>query len=216
MKLDKTELINIVNFIRHDEEIRLTDIPDIELYMDQLLTFLNGKLKAFAREPGDKILTKTMINNYTKFQLLIPPKNKKYANEHILLLILIYQLKNVLSISDIKRLFGPILRDITTPDDDIMPLGEIYSSFLGLKKIQFDDFCNNLADKVSAIENQTAGIENESNRNITQIFLVVLMLVAQADAAKLLAERIIDLYFTPGANEDTDETKSPPAGGQPT
>lgn len=209
MGFDKTELTRMVNLLQRQEDIRITDIPDIELYMDQLLTFLNGKLKAFAREPDDKILTKTMINNYTKFQLLIPPKNKKYSKEHLLLLILIYQLKNVLSIGDIKRLFTPILKDISTPDDDVMPLGHIYASYLDLKTIQSDDFCDNLAAKVDSIRGMTTAIEDEESRDTATIFLIVLMLVAQANAAKFLAERIIDEYLASAG------TAKDGAGGEP-
>lgn len=197
MGFDKNELIRMVNLLQGQEDIRVTDIPDIELYMDQLLTFLNGKLKTFAREPDDKILTKTMINNYTKFQLLTPPRNKKYSKEHILLLILIYQLKNVLTIGDIKRLFTPILKDISTPDDDLMPLSQIYASFLDLKALQSDDFCDNLAAKFESIRSMTTTLEDEESRDTATVFLIVLMLVAQANAAKFLAERIIDEYLAP-------------------
>lgn len=126
----------IVDRLNLTEEVRIADIPDIDLYMDQMLTFLNGKLDPLKRDPEDKLLTKTMINNYTKQQLLMPPKNKKYNKEHILLLILIYQLKNVLSITDIQHLFHPILNDMTTTEDDVMPLIDIYTTFLDLKQEQ--------------------------------------------------------------------------------
>lgn len=216
MGFDKNELTRMVELLHRQEDIRLADIPDIELYMDQLLTFLNGKLKPFVREPGDKILTKTMINNYTKFQLLIPPKNKKYAKEHLLLLILIYQLKNVLSISDIKRLFSPILRDIATPDDDLMPLGQIYSSFLELKTLQFADFCDNLTAKLDSIKGNATAIVDGENRDTVTLFLIVLMLVAQASAAKSLAERIIDEYLTTaGTAKDGDSGEPYALTGQP-
>lgn len=213
MEFDKTELSRIMlDLLHRHEEISLTDIPEIELYMDQLLTFLNGKLKPFAREPGDKILTKTMINNYTKFQLLPPSKNKKYAKEHLLLLILIYQLKSVLSISDIKLLFAPILKDISTPEDDVMPLGDIYSSFLDLKVLQLDNFTDNFAAKVNSINAMTTAIEDNESRNDATVFLIVLMLVAQANTAKFLAERIIDVYLTPPAPAKEDETVETIAG----
>ena len=53
------------------------ELPDFELYMDQVTTFMDERLKNTTRNPGgDKILTKTMINNYAKNNLL-PSPNKK-------------------------------------------------------------------------------------------------------------------------------------------
>lgn len=195
MTLDKRTFDEIVDRLSLTEEVRIADIPDIDLYMDQMLTFLNGKLGPLKRDPEDKLLTKTMINNYTKQQLLMPPKNKKYNKEHVLLLILIYQLKNVLSITDIQHLFHPILNDMTTTEDDVMPLIDIYSTFLDLKKEQFDEFCEHFGEKISFISAKTEGIEPENNRSVAELFLTVLMLIAQANVAKRLAQEIIDGYF---------------------
>lgn len=84
------------------------DIPNIELYMDQITTFMDTRLAESKRYPDDKIITKTMVNNYTKNHLLPPSVKKKYSREHIFLLIMIYHLKNMLSISDIQSLLEPL------------------------------------------------------------------------------------------------------------
>lgn len=84
------------------------DLPNIELYMDQVTTFLEEQLKNTKRFEEDKIFTKTMINNYTKNHLLPPSNKKKYSRNHMILLIYIYYLKNFLSISDIKNLLDPL------------------------------------------------------------------------------------------------------------
>ena len=84
------------------------DLPNIDLYMDQVTTFMEDQLSATKRYADDKILTKTMINNYAKNKLLPPPEKKKYSRDHLLMLIFIYYFKNILSISDIQALTGPI------------------------------------------------------------------------------------------------------------
>ena len=90
------------------ESIPPEDIPDIGLYMDQVTTLMDTRLAGSKRYPDDKILTKTMINNYTKNKLLPPSDKKKYSREHIFLLIMIYYLKSILSISDIHSLLAPL------------------------------------------------------------------------------------------------------------
>ena len=89
--------------------IRTADIPGIDLYMDQVTTFLQENLRGLSRDPeGDKFLTKTMINNYVKNKVLIPPVKKKYSREHMMLLIMIYYMKSFLSIGDIRSITGPV------------------------------------------------------------------------------------------------------------
>lgn len=84
------------------------DIPNIDLYVDQVTTFIESQLSSLKRDEDEKILTKTMINNYAKNKLLPPPEKKRYSREHLLMLIFIYYFKNILSISDIQTLLGPI------------------------------------------------------------------------------------------------------------
>ena len=88
---------------------RVDEIPTIDLYMDQVLTFLSERLRRTARKSdADKLLTKTMVNNYVKNKVMIPPVKKKYGRDHILLLMVIYYMKSFLSIDDIRSIVGPV------------------------------------------------------------------------------------------------------------
>jgi rRNA processing protein Gar1 len=103
----RRELEEIFDAFPH---IHTNDIPGIDLYMDQVTTFLQDNLRGLSRDPeGDKFLTKTMINNYVKNKVLFPPVKKKYNREHIMLLIVIYYMKSFLSIGDIRSVLGPIM-----------------------------------------------------------------------------------------------------------
>ena len=91
-------------------QIHTSDIPGIDLYMDQVTTFLQENLRGLSRDPDDdKFLTKTMINNYVKNKVLIPPVKKKYSREHMMLLIMIYYMKSFLSIGDIREVIAPLM-----------------------------------------------------------------------------------------------------------
>ena len=72
-----------------------------------------------------------MINNYTKDNLLMKPTNsKQYKKPHIILMILLYYLKQILSLDDISKMFRVILKDMSTTEDDVIPLDDIYSIFV--------------------------------------------------------------------------------------
>ena len=135
MTLDMEDLLNsIVDSVERIDCIKLDDIPDIDLYMDQVTTLIDGKLRSTTRNPGDdKILTKTMINNYTKNDLLPPPVKKKYTKEHVLLLIFTYYFKSMLSINDIQAMLAPII-DGYYDGKGAVTLEEIYREIFSMEK----------------------------------------------------------------------------------
>ena len=112
--------------VRSSNIIEIEDIPNIDLYMDQVTTFMDKCLVQYKRYDDDKILTKTMINNYTKNDLLPSPNKKKYSKEHMLLLVFIYYFKSFLSINDIQSILGPITKKYFNGDGEIS-LEELYN-----------------------------------------------------------------------------------------
>lgn len=199
MNLDIKDLINSINLT---SDIEVSDIPNMDLYMEQLTGFIDENLSSLKRNENDKILTKTMINSYTKDGLLMPPENKKkYTKQHVILLIIIYHLKQILSISDIRELLKPILNDMTTTDDDVIPIEDIYSVFLDMKKLELDDYCDICSDRMKKIEENIANVDIK-DQDLAKLFLTVITLVAQAEANKRLAEKLIDDYFISGKVKD--------------
>lgn len=194
MQFDEQALKQLVEELSLTQDIGIAEIPDIDLYMEQLTSFMDSSLKNQKRDEQDKILTKTMINNYTKAGIVMPPVKKKYNKRHIILLILVYYLKNILSISDIKSLFGPVLNNISTPEDDLISLEDIYATFLEVKNIELASFSESFIEKSQMIKEKT-GIQDKEGKETAELFLIVIMLVAQANAGKKLAEKIIDTYF---------------------
>ena len=109
MTIDVNDMLNsILSSISRIDYVKPEDIPNIELYMDQVTTFMEKQLAATKRHEDDKVLTKTMINNYAKNNLLPAPVKKKYSKEHVLVMIFIYYFKNIISIKDIETLLTPI------------------------------------------------------------------------------------------------------------
>lgn len=120
------------------------DIPSIELYMDQVTTFMDKYLARNKRTEEDKTLTKTMINNYTKNELLPPSDKKRYSKEHIIILIYIYYLKNVISISDIKTMLDPLIEEYYDNSEAEHSLNDIYTSLYNMEKYQYFNIENSI------------------------------------------------------------------------
>ena len=130
--------------IRTADVIEIADIPTIDLYMDQVTTFMDKGLARYKRNETDKILTKTMINNYTKNDFLPPPVKKKYSKEHMYLLIFIYYFKNVLSINDTQKIFRPLTDMFYDKKSRDISLEEIYRVIFEMERIQTDNLTKDI------------------------------------------------------------------------
>ena len=106
----------IIEELGLEANLLLDEIPNIDLYMDQVIQLFENKFRDSKRNDEEKVLTKTMINNYAKGKLIFPIKNKKYSKEHLILMSLIYQLKGALSINDIQVTLDGVNKKIIKED----------------------------------------------------------------------------------------------------
>lgn len=128
------------------------DLPSIELYMDQVTTYMNKRLSANKRTEDDKTLTKTMINNYTKNELLPPSNKKRYSKDHLILLIYIYYLKSVMPISDIQTILAPMISDYYDNDNASHSLEEIYENLYEMEKYQYFNVENSIVNAQQLVQ----------------------------------------------------------------
>lgn len=194
MEAKEKSFDDIIKELCLTDEINLSDIPKIDLYVEQVIGFMEDHMGHMKRNEKDKLITKTMVGNYTRDGVLMPSKNKKYSKSHIIMLILIYNLKQILSIEDIKALFSPIMKDINTTSDDVIPLEDVYSTLLDIKSIEFENFGDVFNEKFKLVQERLEHVESQ-NKDIAEIFLTIITLIAQANAQKRLAEKLIDKYF---------------------
>ena len=193
MTLDTGDLINsIMQSLGRISFIKPEDIPNIDLYMDQVTSFMDSRLKNTARfQDKDKILTKTMINNYAKNDLLPPPVKKKYNKEHVLLLIFIYYFKNVLSINDIQRLLKPLVEKYYGKDENI-DIASIYTEALNLGEDQVESIKKDVMEKYAQSKETFSEHEEGEEKDFLQLFSFLCMLILDVYVKKLLIEKIID------------------------
>lgn len=192
MTINTEDLLNsILDSLERIEYIKPEDIPGIDLYMDQVTTFMDNRLKATSRYPGDdKILTKTMINNYAKNDLLPPPVKKKYSKEHILLLVFIYYFKGILSIGDIQKLLKPISDEYFKNEKDF-DLEDIYKEVFNLEADLIEKMKEDVVEKYKIAENTFEGVPEE-DREFLKKFSFVCLLSFDVYVKKLMIEKIID------------------------
>lgn len=194
MTIDRENLLNsIIESLGRIQHIQTEDIPNIDLYMDQVTTFMESRLRSTTRNPEeDKILTKTMINNYAKNDLLPPPVKKKYSKEHILLLIFIYYYKGILSISDIQTLLKPITEKYFHTNKDLN-LSAVYEEVFSLEEGEIADLQENIIKKFTTSQT-TFQDAPEEDREVLQLFSFISMLSYDVYVKKLLIEKMIDSF----------------------
>ena len=205
MTIDEKDIINsILSSISRIDYIKPEDIPNIDLYMDQVTTFMEEQLAATKRYGDDKILTKTMINNYAKNKLLPSPEKKRYSKEHVLMLIFIYYFKNILSINDIQTLFTPIVqkyfKSMTEKD-----MTYIYNEVFSMEKDQIESLKKDLLRKYKTAQG-TFKDADEEDQEILKRFSFICLLSFDVYVKKMMIELLID-GMNPPAEQDSKKKK---------
>ncbi|MGL5477560.1 MAG: DUF1836 domain-containing protein [Clostridium sp.] len=186
--MNKNEILSYLDQLELDKNITLDEIPEIDLYMDQIIQLFENKFDSTKRNEDDKVLTKTMINNYAKGKLLIPIKNKKYSKEHLILISLIYNLKTGLSIGDIKEALNEIVEKNETEEEIL--LREVYKEYLKGSEEDLKELKSSL-DKIINRINDSEKINEEYEKKL----LLLLSMINMSNMYKRMSEKLIDEYF---------------------
>ncbi len=190
MTIDSNDILNsILNSISRIDYIHSTEIPNMNLYMDQVTTLMEEGLSSTKRYDDDKILTKTMINNYTKNNLLPPPDKKKYSKEHVLVLIFIYYFKNILSIKDIETLLKPITEKYFT--DENLSMTDIYEEICSVQKSRIDSLQEELKTAFARSEGSFSKVHDEDKEQL-QLFSLLCDLSFDVYVKKQIIEKLLD------------------------
>lgn len=184
MEAWKDQVRKIAEEMTGAPQIASGDIPDIEIYMDQLTTYLDKRLGFYNREEGTPFVTRSMVNNYSKAGLLPPTEAKRYSQVHIMMLTLICQLKRLFTIQDLGRLLAPAAEEKEGAQD-------LYRHFLTAQREAFAQTPELAERLLSALEGGEEGSEAGARAAL------VTQLAVRAQRDLLLAERILDCMPVP-------------------
>ena len=172
MNKDNQEFVNsLLQRLAKLNYIKPGDVPNIDLYMDQVTTFMDEHLSDVKRYEDDKILTKTMINNYTKNDLLPPPVKK----------------------SDIQKLLNP-LTDKFFNKEELPDLEYIYSEIYNMEKAQIASLSKDVVERTQVAKEAFLDVENEEDKDFLQLFSLVGLLSFDVYMKKNIIESLIDDY----------------------
>ena len=200
----RTSLNHILKEFSELDYVHPEDIPNIDLYVDQVTTFIESQLESVKRNDDEKILTKTMINNYTKSHVLPSPEKKKYSKDHVLTLILIYYLKSFLSIKDIQTLLQPVT-DKYFGTESTLSFYDLYEELVALGTGQAKALIKDVVSKYNAVLNSFDDAPEE-DRAFLQNFAFICMLSFDVYIKKMMIESLIDLN-TEDKKDDKKEDK---------
>ena len=178
----------IIEQLSLESNLTVDEIPNIDLYMDQVIQLFENKFADSKRNEEEKILTKTMINNYAKGKLIFPIKNKKYSKEHLILMSLIYQLKGALSINDIQTTLDGINKRLVKEDIEI---DSFYNSYLSLAQKNVADFNENINERIKDVNEEVSKMEDRNAAYLEQV-LMISSLVHMSNLYRKVAEKLVD------------------------
>ena len=195
----KDIISNEIEALKNIKTIAPDDPPDIYLYMDQVTAFLREHLMNDNVHDDDKLLTKTMINNYTKKKLLPPPIKKKYSKQHLYFLTLIYYYKNFLTIDEIHDLLAPITEKYSENDPlTIEYTQRYYSKIYEMYGNQQDGIVADIKDDLETVRKMIEKTKNEEEipfsdevEEYLELLLLVTVLSNDIYYKKVLIENLI-------------------------
>lgn len=191
----KDKLINWVAELESYNMPDWNDLPDIDLYMDQVITYLEKQLSVFSRNDDEKLITPAMINNYVKNEIIPRPLNKKYTREHMAHLIAVLNLKNILSLLDITRLISH--------EESDKPVNVLFGQLKSIQDEVFKDTALRVRDSLEKFNGDNFDRDNEE-----RLRLLALKFSLEANANRIAAKKILDEIMANKAELQAEELKA--------
>ena len=162
---------------------RWNELPELDLYMDQVVTLIERYLGLFFADKQEKMLTKSMVNNYVKLQLIPAPVKKQYSRRHVALLIAITILKQIVTIKEVK--------------EGINNLARVHG-----EKWAYNYFCEEMENALKQVLRQARGEVSDAKSNAIPFEELPLKLATHAVACKIVVEKTVQIQSLETRNQE--------------
>ena len=190
------EIMEMAEKIAQASLVQIDDIPKIDLYMEQVLSFLEQEMGDSLRQKDETVFTKTMVNNYTKEGILPRPQKKKYNKSHIIMLTYIFILKQILSIQDIKAFFA-----LMDDKEQLEPLYRIFLESVHDYQEEYSAFVSHQLERIGEKFKEN-GLHDEKMKKMA--FISLMSLAAMSN--KMICSMLLDHSVL---KEDEQQIKQP-------
>lgn len=170
------------------------EFPDMELYMDQAAAFMNKKLEIYQKNENEPVMTKAMISNYVKHDMLPKPNKKKYSREHLAMLTMIFYLKGVLQVQEIESLMKPLIDNYNAEFAEQYDLLKMYGGIEALYSAQRGDIAGEVHQDIDDIKKFLSKYENADD-DTAELFMLICLLSMKADAQRYVVQKLMNEYF---------------------
>lgn len=180
---------------REYEEKGLSDgssLPEMDLYLDQMVSTLNEELSLYAGEEGGP-LTKSIVSNYAKHHMIPKPDGKRYSRSHMVFLLSAFYLKGGFSMEQIERLMTPLIQSYGSQWDDDADIPAMYKEVIDFVKSSEEDFAERMDRRVQDIKQFLA--EKEQDDDLSELYMIIMSMIYRSNAERFLAEKLLDEYF---------------------
>ena len=167
-------------------------VPEIDLYIDQMVSCLNSELSLYAKN-GEGPITKGIVSNYTKHKMIPGPEGKRYTKDHCIFMLLVYYLKGCFSMDQVQRLMKPILSNYDSAWDDNVDMQAYYKEILAAVRKSEEDFSEQLQERILA--NKRFLADRGSDDDISELILLITILIMRSNEERYMAEKLLDEYF---------------------
>lgn len=169
------------------------NFPDMELYIDQMVKYLNNELIIYGDEKTGPI-TNAMISNYTKHKMLPRPTGKRYTKEHFIFMSLVYYLKGCFSMDEIQRLMKPLIKNYTSDWDDKIDIESMYDEITTFVRKTEADLPDRIDKQMSEVKKFLAN-RDAADDDTSELMMFITTLIMRSNAERFIAQKLLDEFF---------------------
>ena len=198
----KTQLIKL----KEAGLITTQDLPDMDLYIDQVSTVFQKFLDKLDGSLADKYVTKPMINNYAKRGLIARPDGKRYTRDHMVMIAMVIYLRSIFKMEDISKIMKPLIDNYSSEYDDTISPELVYSLAQKATENSRQEFFSGIDESVSVMKSQIEDTDLADDQSM-EVLVLILTLAMRAEMEKYLADRLMKVYFEQPEKERKEKPK---------